>query len=368
MTTLPVSPFFRMDTDQQPRPVDLVDLFAGPQPSACWLVGGGPSLLELPCEAIAASPIPRMCVNLAGAGCLRPTFWTSYDPTVRFHRSVYLDPGVLKFVHRRRAMDLVPETTFKVCDCPATFFFDREPGRGFGNVLTPGAAGIVDWADSMVQAIDVLYRLGFRVIYLAGCELRIRPSPALIERAAADGVVRDKWDSLSELVRACTEAGIPRTELETLAPSQVYHFDEVKPLTAAIQTDAHYFRIAQSLRLSRRCLSQWGLQLISVTPGSRLNQDFAYQPVDDVLAHLQQTVGHPGREPTRGLYTQQAERWSQPLEPMRDVKPPNWPGPGTALPVKEPAPGEPELLVDGEGWIGAGKPFRAAYVPPQEEG
>ena len=181
--------FYRLQTDGVQVGAALEDVYSGPVDSACWLIGGGPSLAELPHGDIADSPIPKMVVNLAGSHLLRPTFWTSYDPSARFHRSVYLDPGIVKFVHRRRSMDLVPETTYKVCECPNTYFFERDGQRGVHDFLAATHTGIIDWADSMVQAIDILYRLGFRVIYLAGCEMRVRLSAEQLERAARAGVV-----------------------------------------------------------------------------------------------------------------------------------------------------------------------------------
>ena len=57
-------------------------------------------------------------------------------------------------------MDLVPETTFKVCECPGVVFFDRDAQRGFADFLPPMPAGIVDWNDTFVQAIEIAYRLG----------------------------------------------------------------------------------------------------------------------------------------------------------------------------------------------------------------
>ena len=106
------SPFFRLETDGTKAAGIPQDAFAGPGRTACWIIGGGPSLTEMPCAEIAASPAPNFGVNLAGTGTLRTNLWTSYDPSARFHRSVYLDASIVKFVHRRRAMDLVPETTF----------------------------------------------------------------------------------------------------------------------------------------------------------------------------------------------------------------------------------------------------------------
>ncbi len=355
--------FYRMNTDLERQPVAVDGLYAGPQASTCWLIGGGPSLATLDVAAIAASPAPKMAVNLGGARLLRPNFWTAYDPTVRFHRSIYLDPGILKFVHRRRAMDLVPETTFKVCESPGVLHFDRDSGRPFARMLDPQAKGILDWADSLVQAIDILYRLGFRRVLLAGCELRVQPSAAQLELAQTRGVELNPRETLAEFVQRCRTKGLSLQGLAQIEGPTQYHFDEAKPFAAAIQTDQHYFRIVQALRLSRACLVQHGMELISVTPESRLNDYFLYRTVTEACASITQAVGTAASEPTRGLYTQQAQRWSATLGPMRDVKPPLW-TPDSIPPVK---PSAPVVQVDEEGWSPVEK-FATAYVTPVEVG
>lgn len=316
--------FYRLHTDGTRKNVDLGDLFAGPTRTACWIIGGGPSLVDLPVAEIARSPAAKLAINLGGARLIRPTLWTSYDPSARFHRSVYLDGSIWKFLHARRAMDLVPETTFKVCECPATVFFDREPQRGLADILPPGAAGVLDWNDSFVQAIEIAYRLGFRTLYLAGCDLHIRPSPAQCERARSPGVEYAPRELLETFCERCAAAGLSQSELERLDSPTQYHFDEQKPLPAAIRTDLHYFRIAQYLRLSRRALSLAGVELVSVTPDSRLNDYFAYRAAADVLSEIGTTVGRPDEEPTRGLYTQLNSRQPAGLGPMRDFKPHHW--------------------------------------------
>jgi hypothetical protein len=279
-----------------------------------------------------------MAINLAGTRLLRPTFWTSYDPSARFHRSVYLDPSILKFVHRRRSMDLIPETTFKVCEAPATFFFDRDPQRGFADFLSPTHTTLVDWADSFVQAIDLLYHLGFRTLYLAGCELRIHPSPAQLTRAQSAGVEHNPRGRLDEWLNTCRIAGLTDSDLDLLDPAPQYHFDEFKPIAAAANTDLHYFRITQYLRLSRRAISLAGLQLISVTPDSRLNDFFPYTPIESILSQLKESIGDPSTEPTRGLYRQTTPRQSPHIGPMRDYRPHNWPARKSIPPSAQPGP------------------------------
>lgn len=192
--------FYRMATDGTEIRLSLEDAYSGPSRTGCWIIGGGPALTALPIEQIAASLLPKFSINLAGHGLLRPTFWTSYDPTGRFQRSTYLDPSITKFVSRGRAMDVVPGTTVKVCDSPNTLFFHRDQTVGFHNFLhrpasslgtdtAPAHLGVTDWQDSLIQAIHIAYVLGFRTLYFAGCDMHIAPGTAWIERAASVGVI-----------------------------------------------------------------------------------------------------------------------------------------------------------------------------------
>lgn len=316
--------FYRIGTDGVRTEVGLQGTFGGPQRTSVWLIGGGRTLTASVAEQILRTPVPRMCINLAGTGLLRPTLWTSYDPSARFHRSVYLDAGVMKFVHRRRAMDLVPETTFKVCECPQTYFFERDVERGFGNFLSQGHRGIVDWADSMVQGIDLLYQLGFRRIYLAGSEMRVRPTEEQIRMGRAKGVEFTEKSLLSEFVNRCRKGGLSEEILDESGPADVYHFAERKPIRAAANTDFHYFRVAQYLRLSRRAMATAGLELISVTPGSRLNDYFPFIPIEEACAKLMGEVGDPDAEEVTGRYRLTGPRIEAGLGPMKDFKPHRW--------------------------------------------
>jgi hypothetical protein len=221
-------------------------------------------------------------------------------------------------------MDLVPQTTFKVCECPATLFFDRDTNRGYADFLAPGQSSVIDWNDSLLQAVDIAYRLGFRVLYLAGCEMHVRPSDELIEQAGRAGVQYAAREPLDGFLRRCEEAGLARAALEELALPRQYHFDEVKPVAAAIQTDLHYFRVAQYLRLARRALALAGMDLVSVTPDSRLNDCFEYRPAAAVLDQIVRDIGDPTTESTRGLYTGAATRTPAGTGAMKDYRPHHW--------------------------------------------
>lgn len=338
-----MSLFYRLQSDRRKTPAGLENLFAGTDPSSCWVIGGGPSLDAHSAAAIAASPAPKMCLNLAGAGLLRPTFWTSYDPSVRFLKSVYLDPSILKFVKASRAMDLVPETNVKVCDCPNLVFFDGDAQRGFADFLSPEHPAIVDWNDTLVQAIDILYRLGFRTIYLAGCEMQVDPGPAWRAAARELGIKFDRGMPLQDFARRCETAGLARERMTSLGTGRQYHFDERKEFNAAVNTDGHYFRISQYLRLSRRSLSLAGVRLVSVTPQSRLNDYFPSIALQEAVAEIHARVGDPAAESTDGLYRQSVSRFTSDWGPMRDYRPHTWKAtPPHERPAARRPPDDPE--------------------------
>ncbi len=328
--------FFRIATDGTQIRVPLEGAYSGPTRTGCWIIGGGPSLADLPTQRIAATPIPRFSINLAGHRILRPNFWTAYDPTGRFLRSTYLDPSIVKFIPRGRAMDVVPGTTSKVCDSPNTVFFDRDHAVGFHDFLSPFTSAnsqeplrrseaVTDWQDSLVQAIHLAWSIGFRKLYLAGCDMHVAPGPEWIREAHAAGVTYTPRELLRDFHQRCVDTGIALSKCGEATTTRQYHFDESKPLSAAIQTDLHYFRVAQYLRLSRRAMALAGLELISVTPGSRLNDYFPYQSVETVAKHIAAEVGDPQQETTRGLYTEQVQRVPPGLGPMRDYRPHHWP-------------------------------------------
>lgn len=313
--------FYRIETDSARQEVKLKNFYASSNLSACWILGGGISLRELPIELIRNSPLPKFSMNLAGTGLLRPNFWTSYDPTARFHRSIYLDPSIIKFLHRSRAMDLVPKSTYKVCDCPATLFFDRSRENSFQNFLQLQGNSLPDWQDSFLQTIQIAYQLGFRRLYLAGCGMFIPPTEQQIQLAKKYQVHYEKHELLKSFFQRCYQAGIKKSELESINSGMQYHFDESKGLDATIQTDFHYFRVTQYLRLARKALASAGLQIVSVTPDSRLNDYFPYQSIEKTVAEILVETGDPSSESTRGLYTGKLDRTPVALGPMRDFKP-----------------------------------------------
>jgi hypothetical protein len=301
--------FFRRDAHRRDRAIQLENLYAGgPLASSCWLIGGGPSLSQIDPGEIAATAIPRMAVNNNGAGWLRPHFWTSYDPSHRFLASLYLDASILKFVHDRRAHELVPGTAIPVGLAPGVVCFRRATPHSETGWLNASGSAIVDRRDSFIQAIDILYRLGFRRLWLLGCDLRVGLSDEQRDWATRRGVAVDEREGLADLVARCRQHDLDLTELSRLPTGRQYHFGETKPFEAAVRTDQHYARVADWLRQSRALLLQQGLELLTLSPTSRLSIDFPGPTWTVAVEAIRSEWGDPRAQPAPGLYSDQAVR------------------------------------------------------------
>lgn len=324
--------------------------YLAPFPAPLWLIGAGPSLRDEDIEAINASPAPKFCMNLSGCDrdgkppMIRPDFWTAYDTTCRFHRSVYLDPGVTKFVCKSRRMDIIAGTPYRVYQAPNTYFFEREY-RHFEKFLNPESGKILDCQDTFIQAIDIAYRLGFRKIFMVGVELAVLPSDEQILLAGENGVEYD-METMSTVMEKgrgpllrdfdarciqkgmqrdcnpgedCDNDGKKRTILDVGRP-QHYSMSESRKWQTTLRADEHYYRTTQYLRMSMTSLSQHGLQLVCCTSPSRLADYFGYTPVGDACAWIHDMVGNPAEETCAGKY-EEVDKPGDGFMPIRDYKP-----------------------------------------------
>jgi hypothetical protein len=269
-------------------------------------------------------------------------------------------------------MDIVPESSGKLCDCPNLYFMTHDV-KDYSNFCEPDSEKINNSLDSLIQAIDIAIHLGFRKLYLVGTDMIVRPSEAQIEYALSLGVEYDRQtsmttvadveenprrkpfqsDLLSHFLEMVAKRGLmsqtdATAKLESLDREVQYAFDERKTFGAAMNSDKHYWDRVQYLRLSRRSLSRHGISLVSCTPQSRLNAFFRYQAVSEVARELrslgtpyESTVGKyrtrkhinnlpyhqdikpyrpPEKRPEKGKPKQQA-----PQQPTADVKPPPLP-------------------------------------------
>lgn len=189
----PKAPMNKLIFKNDFHPVDLENLFKG---GSCFFIGGGPSLLEnLPAtQALLASRgVLTAAVNNIAARHIRPNIWISVDNPSSFSDVIFKDPAIMKFVaeenYNKNFLDThngkKEASKTKVSQCPNTFYFPRnkdfdaqkfltEPTVNWGNhtdiVDSEGNKG---GRSVMLAAIKILYYLGFRRIYLLGCDFNM---------------------------------------------------------------------------------------------------------------------------------------------------------------------------------------------------
>ncbi len=178
----------------------LRDLLAG---RAAFLVGGGPSANENPLELLDRRGVFTFAINnVAGHSRFRANAFVCADPPSKFSHSIWLDPGIMKFIpipkltnrnRRGKVRRKMPDGTFvqlkeKTQDCPNVWGFQRQSwmtpdehflldeGAMWGN-LDSGVkrTGQPKTVCTMLMALRLLIYLGAKRIYLVGCDFYMRP-------------------------------------------------------------------------------------------------------------------------------------------------------------------------------------------------
>lgn len=163
-----------------------------------FLLGGGPSANEFPLEQLNRRGVWSMGINnMAGHPRFRPQAMLCSDPPLKFTHSVWLDPGIMKFVPspkmtggranlRKKEDGKFLKLDKKVTDCPNVWGFRREsfftPDNNF--FLGEGApwgnhnAGVKKTGQpktvcTMLLALRVLRHLGVKRIFLVGVDFHM---------------------------------------------------------------------------------------------------------------------------------------------------------------------------------------------------
>lgn len=363
--------FYRQTTDGKKTDCTaaLKDAYGGTSRTSAWIIGAGPSLHNLTPQqrqAINNSCAARFTMNYAGRGTdgqgwlIKPTHWTTFDPTPSFSSLIFHDPSIQKFLRSGREMDLVPYGSEKLCDCPNLYFLESGH-KEYASFLDPRSDKLNHSLDSFIQTIDLAVHLGFRRLYLIGTEMIVRPSKAQAEWAKSLGVDYDEESSVTVVEKKNNE-GVKTEEYESdllfdffkmvmqkgkLKDSEAedklqeldregqYSFSERKRFRAACSSDKHYWERTQHLRLARRSIASNGISLISCTPRSRLNHYFPTMEVKDVIASLRMQYGDAEDEKTVGKYITRKHYAKLPyhkdIPPYRVEEPKKKPKPRTKM-------------------------------------
>lgn len=143
---------------------------------AAFLIGGGPSFLEIDSERLRDSGALTMTLNNAFMS-YRSDLWLGVDAPRRFVRDIWSAPEVMKFTpsrHRERAIAGRPR--IKAESCPNTYFYEQNEWFKREQMFADHDPAIWDNRNghgcrtSLMDAIRVLYLLGVRRLYLLGVD------------------------------------------------------------------------------------------------------------------------------------------------------------------------------------------------------
>lgn len=198
------------------------------QGASCFIVLGGPSLLTNDLSKLSLRGVWSVGVNNVSA-IVKTNAWCSVDSVSKFCDTIWQDPGITKFVHRRFLNRSVRT---------------RKPNGGFADLLGsdgkpllirefPGIIGIdrnadfepsrwlaepsLNWGqskksskrardkypqvlNSMLLVVKLVYSLGFRVAYLVGADFRMDPArPYAFPQTKSAGGCRSNNGSYEKL-------------------------------------------------------------------------------------------------------------------------------------------------------------------------
>ena len=209
--------------DRLGRDAHIENLYLG---GHVFLVLGGPSLKDLDLSALDDRGCVKFGVNNVAA-TIRCQLWTYGDTTFKFHDAIWKDPGVLKLcpwpkLNNRlrtkeggkfRDLDLTPRKCPNVVGIKRNSIFNPEAwltestiNWGNGKKGTESKSGFPRVLSSMIQAIRLCYYLGFRYVYLLGCDFNMSPGSVYsFDQGKHDGAIssnNNAYRNLSILLTA----------------------------------------------------------------------------------------------------------------------------------------------------------------------
>lgn len=184
-TWQPVGPVV---TNKDGRPaIGLRDQFHG---QSVFLIGGGPSFKSVDQSKLTQRGITLAAMNNV-ATMIRPHIWFSVDLPRNFAETIWRDPAIMKFTFDKHLKDTRPVDAWNgerwvkaglAKDCPNVWGMAHKHGWNAETFLTDtvptwGANGPQEDPEGkhkhctvMLPSLWMLYWLGFRNVYLLGCD------------------------------------------------------------------------------------------------------------------------------------------------------------------------------------------------------
>jgi len=171
-------PFFFRENGQS---VDLVDLYRG---GSVFLLLNGPSTNDVDLSLLSVPGVFTYGVN-NGAHITRPNFWSCVDSPHRFMGSIWADQTIQKYVPMSHLSKPVWDgqqeclSERRVADHPNVIGLRRNERFNAQTWLTEST---INWGNHgalgggrsvMLMALKVCYLLGFRNVFLVGCDFKM---------------------------------------------------------------------------------------------------------------------------------------------------------------------------------------------------
>ena len=257
--------------------------------ASIFFICNGPSFVKLNHDMLRKPGVMTFGIN-NGPKTFRPNFWTSVDDPSRFLKSIWLDPKITKFIphnHFERPIfdnqKWEPSRT-KVGECPNVIGYRRNEKFQAERFLKEHT---LNWGchkdhgggrSVMLPALRIMYILGFRKVYLLGCDMNMTENYA-------------------------------------------YHFDEQRSKGAVNCNMGTYKRLENVyLPQLKPIFEQAGFQVFNCNPDSNLKV-FPFMSFEEAIDNTTRDLGDVPNERVWGMYSKPEEKMKWIQEPTTELKP-----------------------------------------------
>ncbi|MGD9725484.1 MAG: hypothetical protein AB7V39_03710 [Nitrospiraceae bacterium] len=145
---------------------DLANAFLG---QTLFIIGGHPSINDMPLGLLNQPGILTMALNNATYAFPKPTFWLTADKPNCYSGHSFHRADIIKFSRLDTSLEHPNGSARELRTFPNLYFYEVAPDRYTpSNFFTEGVP-LVWWKSVFPIALQLAWRLGFRQIYLVGC-------------------------------------------------------------------------------------------------------------------------------------------------------------------------------------------------------
>ena len=243
---------------------------------SAFLLCNGPSMIQNDLSLLDNPGIMTYGMN-NGPKTFRPNFWTCVDDPARFLKSIWLDPRISKFIPMGSMEKKIFDnetwemTDVKVGECPNVVGYRRNEKFVADRFLFEDS---INWGchkdygggrSVMLPALRILFLLGFRKVYLLGCDF-------------------------------------------TMSEEYTYHFDEQRGKGAVNCNMSTYKRLKDEyFPQLKPFLDAEGFEVYNCNPDSGL-KTFPHVSFQDAIKEASSDLGDVTTERTWGMYSKPSEK------------------------------------------------------------